>query len=120
MAAGFSKYFSDLATPTHRPEYDMLHNGLVDRDVTILDELADMCYARGPNILDVSNTEVALCLRKLKTGKAADYFGLTTEHILHARVLIPLLARMFTFIFQNGIIPMVFREDFLIPFTEKA
>jgi hypothetical protein len=120
VAIGFGKYFGDLATPMDKPEYDSQHGELVDRDVAFLDQLAQHCYINGPNIPDVSNQEVALALRKLKTGKACDYFGLTTEHIVYAKtVLVPLLAQMYTSIFQQGTIPKVFREGLLIPLLKK-
>jgi hypothetical protein len=120
VCEGFSLYFSDLATPTDRPEYDMDHSDLIEMDLSLLDNLVDICYMQGPNISAVTEVEVATCLRKLKTGKAADYYGLTAEHILHAReALIPLLATVFTTIFAQGTIPDTFRDGLLLPLLKK-
>jgi hypothetical protein len=117
---GFSMYFSDLATPEHRPEYDMQHNDLIENDLNLIDNLVDISYALGPKVPPVTEVEVAACLRKLKTGKAADIYGLTAEHLIYAKdSLIPLLAVLFSSVFAQGVVPSMFRDGLLLPLLKK-
>ena len=68
----------------------------------------------------VTKEETHRAVKKLRVGKAADIYGLTAEHLLHAgEVLIPVLAWMFSAILTLGTIPSVFQKGLLLHLLKK-
>jgi hypothetical protein len=117
---GFGRYFGDLATPSDNPAFDSVHSSLVDSDMVILDHLADLCHAKGTYICKVTVKEIAQGMAKLNKGKAADIFGLTTEHLIYAKdSLAPILSALFSLILQAGFIPSTFQEGLVLPLLKK-
>jgi hypothetical protein len=117
IPTGWATYFSDLSTPCSKPEFDSDFYNMVNRDLEIYNEMADI----GSQDLDPFGcSEVGICIRRLNNNKAADKFGLTSEHLKFAEEnVIPYLTELLNGVLHTGLIPSVFKEGVLTPLLKK-
>jgi hypothetical protein len=117
VQAGFTSYFSDLATPSHDD---------VNKDLTDI-VTGDLAYLDAMSVLlpNEANSftfdEVAIACRCLNRNKASDCFGVTAEHLRFALTpLTPLLTSVFNGLLQTRLIPHSFKQGILLPLVKKA
>ncbi|MEW8548126.1 MAG: reverse transcriptase family protein, partial [Candidatus Thiodiazotropha sp.] len=68
----------------------------------------------------VTEEEIYKAVKSLNKGKAADIFGITAEHLLHATdELIPVLVVLMNSIFSNGTVPDCMKLGVLTPVYKK-
>ena len=117
VSSGFRNYFQALAIPSNNDNFNTDHLNQVEEDMAFLDRL---CTVSNRCNVTVTKEETHRAVKKLRVGKAADIYGLTAEHLLHAgEVLIPVLAWMFSAILTRGTIPSVFQKGLLLPLLKK-
>ena len=108
----------DLAIPSNNDNFNTDHLNQVEEDMAFLDRLVTVSNRCN---VTVTKEETHRAFKKLRVGKAADNYGLTAEHLLHAgEVLIPVLAWMFSAILTLGTIPSVFQKGLTLTSTEEA
>ena len=90
---------------------------MVERELA---EIIDICEASKGDYSPVAEDEVKKALNSLNKGKAADIFGLTTEHIACASCeLIPVLTALLNCIFYVGDLPYSLKLGPLTPIFKK-
>lgn len=83
LLSTWTQYFSKLATPTDKPEYDREYKATVESCVKELGKIYS--NDREYDILpEVTTDMVQNCINELKTGKAADSHGISSEHLKNA------------------------------------
>jgi endonuclease/exonuclease/phosphatase family metal-dependent hydrolase len=117
VTIGWAAYFSDLSVPGSKPEFDSDHYDMVNRDLMIYNQMADMGTH---SVALFEHGEVGLCSRRLNSNKAADKFRLTAEHLkLAESSVIPPLTDLFNGVLTSGVIPTAFKEGILTPLLKK-
>ena len=105
IMSGWSKYFTELATPLEGITFDYDFKTQVDKDVKNFNKL---CSDHKLEYLPaVSLDTVKEAVRSLKNGKAPDEFSITAEHLKYGRnKLLNLLVKIMNFTFENlSIVP---------------
>lgn len=114
---GWRQHFGELAKQSSNPRFDEQYKRMVDRE---LGEIIDICEASSDEYSPVTNEEVAEALGSLNKGKAADIYGLTTEHLVCAFAdLIPVLTSLLDGIFRVGDLPNSLKLGLLTPIFKK-
>ena len=96
---------------------DEQYKRVVERELA---EIIDICEASKGDYSPVAEDEVEKALNSLNRGKAADIFGLTTEHLACAsNELIPVLTALLNCIFHVGDLPYLLKLGLLTPIFKK-
>ena len=77
------EYFEHLAIPSAHSEYNDEHKASVESANMYLNTLYTKMQDNS-QILPITSELIAKCIMELKNGKAADMFGITSEHLKHA------------------------------------
>ena len=79
---GFREHFQSLSTPNDVPGYDKRYGHLVSSE---LREIIDICRTSQDNNSSTRITleQVQKAISSLNRGKAADFYGVTSEHFLY-------------------------------------
>ena len=114
---GWRQHFGDLAKQSDNPRFDEQYKRVVERELA---EIIDICEASKGDYSPVAEDEVEKALNSLNKGKAADIFGLTTEHLACAsNELIPVLTALLNCIFHVGDLPYSLKLGLLTPIFKK-
>lgn len=114
----FRAYYEDLSLPKD-DEYDSSYMDLCKTRQNLVEQY----YKDHPVQASESYTEleVKTSIERLNTGKSADEFGLTAEHLKHAKSAItPVLTRLFNKIKNNHSIPKTFKAGILTPVIKSG
>ena len=103
ILGSWRKHFGDLATQSSNPLFDEKYKSLVEWELL---EIIDLCESSVDQYDAVTDQELADALCSLNKGKAADIYGLTTEHLSYAADTLPLvLTTLMNSIFSLGDLP---------------
>jgi retron-type reverse transcriptase len=116
----WANYFQQLATPKDLPIFDDEHKRSLNfrRLLTrcIIDLNEPSARPTPPNVMDI-----AAHVTSLKNGKAADIFGITSEHIKYASpVLLSVLTTLADRMFTSGKVPDDMRIGLVTPVPKKG
>ena len=90
---------------------------MVERELA---EIIDICEASRGDYSQVEEDEVVKALKSLNKGKAANIFGLTTEHLACAsKEMIPVLTALLNCIFHVDDLPFSLKLGLLTPIFKK-
>ena len=118
ICSGWRDHFHDLATPKDNPKFDECYLSNVKSDLVHIEEI---CYQLDRPIASVTEDEIRKALTKLKNNKAADSFGLMSEHFtLCIDEVIPVLRVMINNIFRLRQVPDILKEAILTPVYKKG
>ena len=113
---GWRQHFGDLAKQSSNPRFDE-YKSTVDLE---LGEIIDICESSSASYSPVTVEEVEEAIGSLNKGKAADVFGLTTEHLSYASAdLIPVLTTLLNGIFHVGELPSSVKLGLFTPVFKK-
>ncbi|MEW8547953.1 MAG: reverse transcriptase family protein, partial [Candidatus Thiodiazotropha sp.] len=114
---GWRQHFGNLASASTNPLFDQKYEKLVDQELL---EIIDICE-RSKGVYDqVTEQEIVEALSTMNKGKAADIYGVTTEHLLYAiDELLPKLVVLINGIFQVGTLPDSLKIGLLTPVFKK-
>ena len=114
---GWRQHFGDLAKQSSNPRFDEKYKRIVDME---LGEIIDICKSSSASYSPVTVEEVEEAIGSLNKGKAADVFGLTTEHLSYASAdLIPVLTTLLNGIFHVGELQSSLKLGLLTPVFKK-
>lgn len=116
---GWSKYFTDLATPSQEETFDQNFKLQVDNDIT---NLTNIFEERGiHNLPNVSFELLKKTVFSLKNGKSADEFKITAEHLkFGSDKLLALLVKIVNFILSNMFIPPCLKSGIACPILKSG
>ena len=118
ICTGWRDHFHDLATPKDNPKFDECYLSNVKSDLVHIEEI---CYQLDRPIASVTEDEIRKVLTKLKYNKAADSFGLMSEHFtLCIDEVVPVLRVMINNIFRLRQVPDILKEAILTPVYKKG
>ena len=114
----WSEHFSTLATPSVNTMYDEMYSKSTSEVVTLIED----ARARKPPIdISISPSEISKAIKSLNSGKSADIYGITAEHLKYASPLLaPFLAKLLSDIVNSGKIPSAFKPGFVTPIHKKG
>ena len=113
---GWREHFGGLATQSSNPLFDEEYRNLVEQELI---EIIDICESNDQYDM-VTQAELADTLSSLNKGKAADIYGLTTEHLLFASdTLLPVLTSLMNSIFRLSDLPDSLKLGLLTPVFKK-
>ena len=112
-------YFEDLAIPKDDIVFDdeyLLHSEL---HIELIHELKRL--GKFEPTEPFTEQEVISSIKQLKTGKSADEFGLSAEHLkTSGKVIIPILKDIFNKVLHTGIVPDYFSGGVLTPVPKSG
>ena len=117
LPEAWATYFRKLATPVAYPEYDDEHFA----SVQLQNDLSKHLHTRlkTPPIV-ISSDQVQETVAKLKMGKAADLFGLSSEHLKYAHPsLFDILSSTLTKILETAEVPEPLKMGIITPIFKK-
>ena len=118
ICSGWQDHFHDLATPKDNPKFDESYLNNVKSDLLHIEEI---CHQSSKPIDLVTEEEIRKALAKLKNNKAADAFGLMSEHFsLCINEISPVLVVMVNGIFRLRKVPDLLKEAILTPVYKKG
>ena len=83
--------------------------------------IEDICSIQKEPIDPASEEDVKNAILNMKNGKAADYAGMTAEHLKHAvDEITPALTALINNIFKNAEIPDELKTGMLTPVLKKG
>ena len=107
---GWRDHFNDLATPKDNPRFDDQYLNNVKTDLIHIKEI---CFRSATPIDLVTEVEMRKALTKLTKNKAADSFGLMSEHFtLCPDEIVPVLVNMVNSIFRLRRVPDLLNEPY--------
>ena len=107
-----------MATPKNDQRYD---DSYLKQAIDDLNHLQIFFQTRGVSIADTDVSEVECAVAKLNNNKAADYMGLTAEHLKYGGVAIyPVLVRLINTIFKQNQIPHSLKKGVITPVHKKG
>ena len=115
---GFAAYYEDLAIPKDSSEFDSDYKDRLAYDLYLMRSIATHT---SDDLPDITADEVRIAVRKLHNNKAADEFGLVSEHVKCAgpHILEP-LATVLSAIVNTKHIPEQFKSGLLHPIHKKG
>ena len=118
ICADWQKHFEDLSTPKQIDSFDYQYQDRVSTDMIHIEEI---CSLKNQKINPASFEEVRNAIKRLKNNKAADSFGLTSEHIINCKnEIIPYLVDLVNTILRIGKIPDTLKEGLLTPVYKQG
>ena len=114
---GWHKHFGQLAEKSENPLFDDQYSAQVNSELL---EIIDICKNDNSEVQPVTEKEIKDALKCLNTGKSADIFGVTAEHLIYAsEALLPILVSLMNNILFKGNIPDIMKEGVLTPVFKK-
>ncbi|KAK3108995.1 hypothetical protein FSP39_020463 [Pinctada imbricata] len=115
---GFASFYEDLAIPKDSSSFDSDYKARISADLDLIRQAASTTSDPIPY---VETAEVERAISKLHTKKAADEFGLVSEHLKVAgTIILEPLALIFNAIIQLRYIPDHFKSGVLHPIHKKG
>ena len=115
---GWSIYFEKLSQPKEDPRFIEEHKIQVMDDIQIIE---DICLKNKKQLDPVSEEDVKKVIQQLKNGRAADYAGLTSEHLKHAAdEVAPSITNIINAIFTKAGIPEELKTGIFTPVLKKG
>lgn len=117
---GWAGYYEQLATAEDLPHFDVLYYKAMQMKLHLValqtNSTCDMHEEP-----DITKDMIEKHIRTLKTGKAADVFGLTAEHIKYASPLIvTILTTIANSVLREGKLPAQFKIGAIAPTLKKS
>ena len=114
----FAEYFKELATPKDAPNFNNQHLKESERRFKLINEISK---SEEKKKIIVTIEEVEKAIQKLNSGKAADEYGITAEHVKFAGSKIYTLYQdIFNQIFQEGRVAQSFKTGVITPILKKS
>ena len=114
---GWHKHFGQLAEKSENTLFDTEYTAQITNE---LFEIIDLCKKDNKIVPPITEAEIKDALKSLNTGKAADIFGVTAEHLIHASgALLPVLVKLMNSILTTGNIPNIMKQGVLTPVFKK-
>ena len=111
----WASYFFKLATPTENENYDDKYQRYLE-----INHLLQSLLSSGNKLPTISPNEVGQIIQSLKNNKAADIFGITSEHLKYAsEELQYILAQVINITIKNGKIPELLKIGKVRPVLKK-
>ena len=115
QANKWASYFEDLATPTDHASFCPLAKQLTDSIYLLRLLLTDNSTIASAPLEHVSPQKVKSYVSQLKRGKAADYYGITSEHIqLASEEIVDVLTNVTNNILNTGKMPATMKTGIII------
>ena len=115
---GWSSHFKTLATPKQSQRWNAIYTSSVNDDLVHIESI---CNLQHNPIKPASLAEIKKALKCLKNNKAADSFGLTSEHfILSSPYIETSLLYIINNIFRQKKVPDILKEGLLTPVYKKG
>ncbi|MES9882130.1 MAG: reverse transcriptase family protein [Sedimenticola sp.] len=113
----FAQYYEDLSVPKDTG-FDNDYLNLTNIRHNIISQICDkQPYSSDP----ISVSEVENAIGKLNTGKSADEYNLTAEHLKHSKtVIVPYIVKTFNSILSERQVPDLFKTGILTPVLKKS
>ena len=117
---GWAEYFQKLANAEVLPHFDEeFHSSMKLKRHSLAIQCMKHCNDQSHD--PISEKTIAKHVKALKTGKAADVYGLTTEHIKYADTkLLHFLTEITNDVFSTGKLPDQFKIGALAPVHKKG
>ena len=113
---GWRMYFKELATPRQEPHFDDSYKKALEFRLLI-----ESLEAENQEDVQISIDDVEKYIASLKNNKAADAYGITSEHIKNADpVLTELLVRTLQQSYNDRTIPKELKLGILTPVIKKG
>jgi hypothetical protein len=114
----FAEYFEELATPKDAPNFNNQHLKDRERRFKLIKEISK---SEEKKKIIVTIKEVKKAIQKLNSGKAADEYGITAEHVKFAgSEIYTLYQDVFNQIFQEGKVAQSFKTEVITPILKKG
>ena len=115
---GWTNHFKTLATPKLNQNWNLEYSSTIENDLI---HIENICTLQNAQIQPVSQSEIKNALKCLKNNKAADSFGLTSEHFtLCSQHVETSLIHIINNIFRLKKIPEILKEGLLTPVYKKG
>ena len=107
----WADHFEHLGSESMNPNFDNIYKKKIEDDIATIEYLL---HKLPPDTKEVTTKEVELAIRKLHINKASDQFGLVTEHLKNAPIILThKLADLFNSIIKCKHILTAFLEGIL-------
>ena len=115
---GFASFYEDLAIPRDSSSFDTDYKDRISADLYLIRKVAeDTCEP----VPDVTHCDIETAIKKLHTKKAADEFGLVSEHLkIAGPTVYEPLSVIFSAILRMKYIPEQFKSGVLHPIHKKG
>ena len=114
---GWRAYFQELATPQQQPHYDDSYKEALELRLLLIESLE----AENEERVEIGIDDVEKYIASLKNNKAADAYGITSEHLKHADpILTEILVESLQQTYDNRIIPNQLKLGILTPVVKKG
>ncbi len=117
--SGLAHYYEDLATPKENNNFDSEYYNQNKLNLDIITQL----YKQEDNdeFEPFTDSEISAAVGKLNSGKSADEYGLSSEHLkMGKHILIPYITRIFNKIMISGEVPQAFKSGVITPVHKKG
>ena len=114
----FASYFKELATPQDKPDFD---NQLLTSSQKRCQLIQDISEHTSKKKISISKDEIRRAIQKLKSGKAADEYGITAEHIKYSgNEVLMIYQSIFQQIYDQGAVADSFKTGVITPIPKKG
>lgn len=118
VCTGWREHFLDLSTPKENPQFQSQYKDRVKTDLIHIEEI---CRLSSEPITPTTEQEIRKTLKNLKNNKAADSFGLMSEHFTYCTdEVVPYLVDLVNEIFSLRRVPDILNEGILTPVYKKG
>ncbi|KAK3089114.1 hypothetical protein FSP39_000940 [Pinctada imbricata] len=108
---GWETYFTELAKPKDRPEYNKEHKQETEYDVNVIEHI---CQSNKIPVEETNEEEITNIIKALKNNKAPDNLGLTAEHLKTALPEVtPPLTNIINSILSKAQVPDILKNGVL-------
>ena len=112
-------YYEDLSMPKEDILFDDDYLKHSKMHIELIHKLKQLGNFKSTEMF--SESEIESCIKQLNTGKSADEFGLSAEHLKAAgKVIIPRLKDIFDDVMHTGIVPDYFSGGVLTPVPKSS
>ncbi len=117
-AIRWGQYFEDLATPKWHEVFDKDAKQSATLKYLLLSSIQEQKKEPAPI---VSSSKIIECIKRMRNGKAADAYGITSEHIKYASSEINIiLQEMTNGIIASGKVPSQMKHGLVTPVLKKG
>ena len=100
------------------PNFDKDYESLVENDVCVL---MDVLKTENKPLGHIHIEEILKCVMSMKSGKAADEQGITSEHLKYGgKKLIAVLSKLINYIFANVHLPSALKSGISCPVYKRG
>ncbi|MES9883383.1 MAG: reverse transcriptase family protein, partial [Sedimenticola sp.] len=118
IVEGWATHLGNLAKPSDNKKFDDDYIRGVESDILHIEEI---CRGTNTPIRPCSEMEVLKAIRRLHTNKAADCFGITSEHFKFGGTPLNLFVKNFiNHVFETGKVPSFIKLGIVTPVYKKG